>query len=267
MLTEYGMPAALSDGDRATRTGAFDPHWIAGVVTSPIVQSDLRNHLLRALAADDFERLRPGLVRRSVEQGEILEAPGKPVAAVHFPDPGVLSVVARSADGTQAEAGLVGPEGMTGLALLNGVDGSPHSTLVQVSCRTLRIEADALRQALAASPTLHAHLLRYAQVFAVQVAQCALCNARFTIAQRLARWLLMCHDRVDREDLPLTHELLALMLGVRRAGVTTSLHDLERAGGLTTRRGGIRIRDRSALLAVAGASYGVPEAEYARIFG
>lgn len=238
---------------------------IAGVVTSPVVQSDIRNRLLRALSAIEFDRLRPDLVRCSFEQGAVLEAPGRPVEAVHFPEPGMLSVVAHAPDGTQAEVGIVGPEGMTGLSLLNGVDTSPHTTLVQVPCRTLRIEAEAFRRALAGSPALHEHLLRYAQVFAVQLAQGALCNAQFTIEQRLARWLLMCHDRADREDLPLTHELLSLMLGVRRAGVTTGLRVLELAGALKTRRGGIGIRDRDALMGIAGASYGVPEAEYARI--
>ncbi|MDB5647060.1 MAG: hypothetical protein JWQ05_2729 [Methylobacterium sp.] len=238
---------------------------MAGVVTSFVVQSDIRNRLLRALSAQDFDRLRPYLVRCSFEQGAILEAPGEPVAAVHFPEPGMLSVVAHATDGTQAEVAIVGPEGMTGLSLLNGVDASPHTTLVQVPCRTLCIEAEAFRRTLTVSRPLHEHLLRYAQVFAVQLAQGALCNAQFTIEQRLARWLLMCHDRADREDLPLTHELLSLMLGVRRAGVTTGLRMLELAGALKTRRGGIGIRDRAVLMAIAGACYGVPEAEYARI--
>ena len=238
---------------------------IAGVVTSPVVQSDIRNRLLRALSAVEFDRLRPDLVRCSFEQGAVLEAPGRPVEAVHFPEPGMLSVVAHAPDGTQAEVGIVGPEGMTGLSLLNGVDTSPHTTLVQVPCRTLRIEAEVFRRVLAGSQALNEHLLRYAQVFAVQLAQGALCNAQFTIEQRLARWLLMCHDRADREDLPLTHELLSLMLGVRRAGVPTGLRVLELAGALKTRRGGIGIRDREALMGIAGASYGVPEAEYARI--
>jgi len=240
---------------------------IAGVVTSIIVQSEVRNRLLRALPPSEFERLRSALVRCSFEQGALLEAPGEPIAAVHFPEPGMISVIAHASDGVQSEAGIVGPEGMIGIALLNGVDSAPHSALVQVPCRTLRIDADAFRTALSESRALHAYFLRYAQFYAVQLAQAGLCNAHFTIEQRLARWLLMCHDRADREDLPLTHETLSLMLGVRRAGVTTGLRVLELAGALKMRRGGIGIRDRVALLAVAGASYGVPEAEYARIIG
>jgi CRP-like cAMP-binding protein len=231
------------------------------------IQTDIRNHLLRTLRAADFDRLRAHLVRCSFEQGAVLESPGESVAAVHFPEPGMLSLVAHAVDGTSAEAGIIGPEGMTGLVLLNGVDASPHTILVQVPCRTLLIEAGPFRQALDASCTLREHLLRYAQVFSVQLAQGALCNAQFTIEQRLARWLLMCHDRADREDLPLTHELLSQLLGVRRAGVTTGLRVLELSGALKTRRGGISIRDRAVLRTIAGASYGVPEAEYARILG
>ena len=235
-------------------------------MTSPI-QNEPRNRLLRSLPAFEFERLRPHLVRLSFEQGVVLEAPGEPIAAVHFPEPGMISVIARTAGGTQAEAGIIGPEGMTGLALLHGLDRTPHATVVQIGCRTFGIEADLFRRLIWESRPLHDYLLRYAQVFAVQLAQASLCNGRFTIDQRLARWLLMCHDRADREDLPLTHELLAVMLGVRRAGVTTALKSMEEFGAVKTRRGGISIRDRAALLDAAGEAYGVPEEEYERVLG
>jgi CRP-like cAMP-binding protein len=236
-------------------------------VTAFILQSSVRNRLLRLLSADDFERILPNLVRCSYEQGEVLEKPGEPITTVCLPESGMFSVVDRTVVGTQAEAGIIGPEGMTGLALLHGVDRSPNLTVVQIPCRALCIEADAFRRAIAGSRSLHDHLLRYAQVFTIQVAQGSLCNSRFTIEERLSRWLLMCHDRADREDLPLTHELLSVMLGVRRAGVTTALRVLENAGALKTRRGGIGIRDRSILLEIAGEAYGVPEAEYERVLG
>ena len=219
------------------------------------------------LPPEEFSRLRPELERCSFEQGLVLEAAGAAIPKVCFPEPGLISVMARTPIGVQAEVGIIGPEGMTGLPLLHGLAAWPHATVVQIPCRALCIEAAAFRAVLAECRPLHDRLLRYAQVFAIQVAQGSLCNGRFTIEQRLARWLLMCHDRADREDLPLTHETLSLMLGVRRAGVTTGLRVLELAGALKMRRGGIGIRDRAALLAVAGASYGVPEAEYGRILG
>ena len=217
------------------------------------------------LSPDEFVRLQPHLERRSFEGGIVLEAPEAAISQVCFPEPGMISVMARTPIGVQAEVGAIGPEGMTGVPLLHGLDSWPHETVVQIPCRALCIEAAAFRAVLAECRPLHDRLLRYAQVFAVQLAQGSLCNSRFTIEQRLARWLLMCHDRTDREDLPLTHELLSLMLGVRRAGVTTALRNLNDAGAVKTRRGGIGIRDRSRMRAIAGDAYGVPEAEYERV--
>lgn len=217
------------------------------------------------LPPDEFARLSPELERCSFEQGLILEAPEVPITKVCFPEPGMISVMARTPIGVQAEVGIIGPEGMTGLPLLHGLDRWPHATVVQIPCRALCIEVVAFRSVLAECRPLHDRLLRYAQVFAVQLAQGSLCNGRFTIEQRLARWLLMCHDRTDREDLPLTHELLSLMLGVRRAGITTALRTLNDAGAVKSRRGGIGIRDRARMVAIAGDAYGVPEAEYARV--
>ena len=238
---------------------------IGRVVASFIVQHGIRNRILGLLPPDEFARLQPGLERCSFEQGVILESPETAITKVCFPEPGMISVMARTADGMQAEAGIIGPEGMTGIPLLHGIDSWPHVTIVQIPCRALCIGADAFRAVLGESRPLHDRLLRYAQVFAVQLAQGSLCNGRFTIEQRLARWLLMCHDRTDREDLPLTHELLSMMLGVRRAGITTALRSLEDAGAVKTRRGGIGIRDRDRMRDIAGDAYGVPEAEYARV--
>jgi CRP-like cAMP-binding protein len=118
-----------------------------------------------------------------------------------------------------------------------------------------------------ASPSLRRLLVHYAHTVWVQTAHTALSNGRFTTNERLARWILMSHDRLDGDDVPLTHEFLALMLGVRRAGVTTSLHILEGEHMIRATRGNITVRDRAKLLAMAGDSYGVPEAEYHRIIG
>jgi CRP-like cAMP-binding protein len=120
---------------------------------------------------------------------------------------------------------------------------------------------------MAASAPLHQHLLRFAQAFMIQLGQTALANGIYQIEQRLARWLLMCHDRVDGDDLFTTHEFLSLMLGVRRAGVTLALQALEDRGLISTKRGQVTVLDRAKLEGVAGDSYGVPEAEYARLIG
>ena len=131
----------------------------------------------------------------------------------------------------------------------------------------MRIRADDLCRAVAARASLHKHLLRFVQAFTIQTAQTALSNGCHVIEQRLARWLLMCHDRVDGDELATTHEFLSLMLGVRRAGVTLALQALEDRGLISTKRGQITVLNRAKLEAVAGDSYGVPEAEYARLIG
>ena len=235
-----------------------------GPLSFPPAATELRNALLAGLPADAFARVASQLERRSLELGEVLQTPGAPIAHVYFPEPGVVSVVAHSAS-QQLEAGVVGPEGMTGICVLLGVDRSPDEVVVQVPCRALRLPIGALREVLRSDRALHDHLLRFAYVFGVQVGQTALANGRATIDERLARWLLMCHDRCDREDLPLTHDFLSLMLGVRRAGVSAALSSLTAAGAIGAGRGSIRIRDRAILLEAAGDIYGVPEAEYARV--
>lgn len=236
-------------------------------MSATIAQSQIRNRLLATLAPDDFAVLQPHLERRSLDQGFVLEVPGEAIGEVCFPEPGVISVVARTEGGMRLEAGIIGPEGMTGLALLNGADRSPSETFVQISCRGLCIDSATLRRSLRTNRAIHDHLLLYAQAFAIQTMQTVLANGRLTIGERLARWLLMCHDRADREDLRITHEFLSLMLGVRRAGVTIALHVLEGGGGIMMRRSVVNVRDRAVLLEAAGDAYGVPEAEYDRLMG
>jgi CRP-like cAMP-binding protein len=224
-----------------------------------------RNRLLSIMEPGDFERLRPHLERVTLNTKDVLEEANEPVRHVYFLEPCVASVVAITAEGEQMEVGLFGPEGMSGIVVIHGADRSPMQTFIQVAGPALRMPADELRSALDESPTLRSLLMRYAQAYAVQVAFTALANGRYTIEERLARWLLMCHDRVDGNTIALTHEFLALMLGVRRAGVTTALQILEGAHIIKASRGRIEIVDRAELLESAGDSYGLPEAEYERL--
>lgn len=234
---------------------------------SEIAQASVRNRLLSALQPEQFARLQPLLVRVSLRLREELEEPRKPIEHVYFPEPGVVSVVAVSQGGERLEVGVIGPEGMTGLPIVNGTDRSPHSVFIQMPCRALRIRSDDLRRVIDENRMLHERFLRYAQAFSVQVMQTALVNGRYPLNERLARWLLMTNDRAEREDLTLTHEFLALMLGVRRAGITTALHIFESAGILRAERGLIQLLDRKRLEEAAGDAYGVPEAEYERLMG
>jgi len=182
-------------------------------------------------------------------------------------DAGIASVVATQADERRVEVGLIGREGMSGMAVVLGGDQSPNSTYMQVAGEGQRIPAKELRKAMAASESLRSLLLKFVQTFMVQTAQTAIANAIAHIDQRLARWILMAHDRTASDTIPLTHEFLALMLGVRRPGVTEALQNLKRRKLIDTGRNRILVRNRKGLERVARGSYGVPEKEYRRLLG
>jgi len=199
--------------------------------------------------------------------GTRLAEPNTPIQHVYFLDEGIASVVASTPQGRRIEVGIIGREGLTAPCVVLGVGRSPHECFVQTPGAGLQILADDLSRALAASASLHQHLLRFVQAFMVQMGQTALANGGSTIEQRLARWLLMCHDRVDGDGLATTHEFLSLMLSVRRPGVTVALQALEERGLISTQRGQIAVLDRAGLEAVAGDGYGLCEAEYERLIG
>jgi CRP-like cAMP-binding protein len=227
----------------------------------------LHNRLLLALSVEDFTFLEPHLERVPLPVRTRLIEPNTPIEHVYFLDEGIASVVAATPQGRRIEVGIIGREGLTGMPILLGADRTPHECFVQTPGSALRIRADDLRRAMASNPWLYQHLLRFAQAFMIQMGQTALSNGSHVIEQRLARWLLMCHDRVDGDELSTTQEFLSLMLGVRRAGVTQTLQALEDRGLISTKRGQITVLDRAKLEAVAGDSYGVAEAEYARLIG
>ena len=197
---------------------------------------------------------------------QTLVEPGQPIEAIYFLEGGICSIVAKQERGEEAEAGLFGREGMSGTPILLGSESSPHRSIMQVNGNTaLRLHADRLREACERSRSLRDLLLRFAQTLNVQAAETAVVNAHYTLSERLARWLLMCHDRTSGDDIGLTHEFMAVMLGVRRSGVTVTLHTLEGTGAIKTRRSTVMITDRARLEDIAGPSYGAAEAEYARL--
>jgi CRP-like cAMP-binding protein len=226
-----------------------------------------RNCLLATLSSEDFSLLEPQLEPVPLPLRTRLIEPNTPIEHVYFLDEGIASVVAATPQGRRIEVGIIGREGMSGIPILLGTDRTPHECFIQTSGEGLRIRADDLRREIASSVSLHQHLLRFAQAFTIQTAQTALSNGSHTIEERLARWLLMCHDRLDGDELSTTHEFLSLMLGVRRAGVTVALQALEDRGLISTKRSQITVQDRAKLGKAAGDSYGVPEAEYARLIG
>ncbi len=191
----------------------------------------------------------------------------QPIEHVYFIEEGLASVVAISPDNERLEVGHIGREGMTGEPVILSVNQTPLQTFIQVAGSGLRMRAQDLPAAMEASPSLKALLLRWVQALMIQTAQSTLANGRYTIQERLARWLLMCHDRLDGDDLPLTHEFLSLMLGVRRSGVTEALHVLEGVQIVKTGRGRIHLLDRERLEDIAGGCYGLSEVEYTKLIG
>jgi CRP-like cAMP-binding protein len=204
------------------------------------------NGILSQLSRQDLQLLQPHLSAIELPVRKQLATRGKRIDDVYFVETGIASVVGASA-GKQIEIGIIGPEGMTGLGVVMGNDRAPHDTFMQVGGKGLRISATKLREADEQSRALHRTILSYAHTFLVQTAQTALGNGLNKIEERLARWLLMAADRLGSDELPLTHEFLAIMLGTQRPGVTIALHELERGGLILTQRGRITITDRKAL--------------------
>ena len=225
------------------------------------------NRLLASLSTDDFGLLEPQLESVTLGLRKYLERPNRRIDAAYFPEAGFASVVAVQSNGKQVEVGLIGSEGMTGLPIVLGNHRSPHATYVQAPGKGKCIPAAGLRQAMQASLSLRDSLLKFVQAFGVQTTHTAVCNAQSRLDVRLARWLLMAHDRIGENTLPLTHEFLSFMLGVRRAGVTEAVHALRKQGLISYERGRIAVKDRKGLEHKAGEAYGVPEAEYRRLIG
>jgi CRP-like cAMP-binding protein len=227
---------------------------------------DTSNRLLNFLSPDDRQLMFRFFERIGMEHRQTLEKPNEPIEHIYFPEEGIASVVGDSKTFGQIEIGIIGKEGVTGLHVILGNDRSPHETFVQVPGPALRIEAQNLKALMEKSRTLHQMLLRYVQVFMIQTSQTALSNASALLTHRLARWLLMTEDRLSVKQLPLTHEFLAIMLGVQRSGVTIALGELERRDLIRTKRGQITIVDRPTMEKMTNGSYGVAEAEYKRRF-
>ncbi len=221
-----------------------------------------RNRLLARLKPGDRQLIAPHLTRVSLPQHTPLVAPDTPIERCYFLESGVASVIATTADGKQAEIGLIGREGMVDVSAVMGGEITPLEVLVQISGDAFAVPTAEVRTMADESRDFRRLLLGFAHSFLIQVSHTALATVTLTIEDRLARWLLMSGDRSENSSFPMTHEFLSLMLGVRRAGVTDALGSLAAAGYISTTRGQIMIIDRKGLEERAGDSYGVPEANY-----
>ena len=226
-----------------------------------------RNHLLAALPSEDLARLWPRLEPVELPFRHVVQVPEEPITAVHFPEEGWISMMALLSDGGAAEVGLIGREGMLGLPVFFGAETTTLEGMVQGPGKALRLSAAAFREELEAIPSLRPLLLRYAFAHQQQVAQTAACNGRHVLEQRLARWLLMAHDRADGDDFPMTQEFLATMLCVHRPGVTVAARVLQQTGYIRYAPGNITVTDRAGLEEVACECYGAVRRQFRQLLG
>jgi CRP-like cAMP-binding protein len=223
------------------------------------------NQILRRLDARDQNLLRPAFSRVHLSLRQTLEAPNEAIEHIYFIEEGMASVVAMSTGDLQTEVGLIGREGMTGTALVVSDPSTPFECYVQLEGTALRISSEDFLSAFDQSSSLRRVLRLYARASFIQTAYTAFANAQFKVEERLARWLLMVRDRVEMDTFSVTHEFLSVMLGVRRSGVTDTIHILEGKGLIKSRRSEMTLIDKEGLKACAGASYGQAEQEYMRL--
>lgn len=229
----------------------------------------VRNALLRQFPDAERERVLQRSQHVGLPLGAILLEQDAPLRAIHFIESGSVSMIAGLADGGATEVGLVGWEGMIGLQLLLSAPTSPFEAVVQLAGSAWRLPAEECQPAFlnGVTATAMATMLRYVDSFHFQVAQTAVCNSRHLIEQRLARWLLMTHDRSRSDRFSMTHEFASRMLGVRRPGVTAALGALQRTGLVQHRRGTVEVIDRGGLEVVACECYAQVQRRYDWLLG
>jgi len=227
----------------------------------------VRNRLLSRLTLEDFNAIETALEPIELPRAFAFSTPDTAPEHVYFIEAGIGSIVAITPEGQRSEVGIFGPEGMTPASLVLDSVSSPYSIFMQIPGHGLRLRTEMLREAVARSDSMRHLLSRYAYALSVQTSYTGLSNSVHRIDERLARWILMCHDRTSGDRIALTHEFLSVMLAVRRSSVTTALHVLEGKHLVYSERNLITVRDRRALELFAGDAYGVPEREYERLLG
>jgi CRP-like cAMP-binding protein len=228
----------------------------AGERTDP-AGGPIRNVILLSIPDDEFHLIRPHLEPVELPQHRVLHEPGERIEYGYFVNEGMTSLVVLTNDGRSVEVGIVGREGMVGMPLIIGLERGLWRGIMQIPGSGVRVRAEVLLQTLPVAPNLRLELNRYALLHGLQVAQIAACNRLHEIEQRLARWLLMCQDRVDTEKLHLTHEFLAQMLGTGRPSVSLASSMLEQAGLIENLRGTVKIINRKQLESTACECYRV----------
>jgi CRP-like cAMP-binding protein len=260
-------------GNRVTesneRRGSADPFGRADNDNARLGLSEAhraeQNRLLHSLPLEEYDLLLSELKPVRLDLKHVLVEPNVPITDVWFVRSGVASMLATEQDGGAIEVGTIGNEGFVGLPILFMVDSMPYRVLIQIEGDAWRMSAAAFRRLVDERPALRHLCLRFAQYFSDQMAQSVACNRLHTVEERCARWILMTHDRVHGDRFELTQEFLALMLGVRRAGVSVAMGVLQRAGILSYVRGRVVILDRAKLEEAACNCYGITRDAQSRL--
>ena len=227
----------------------------------------IENRLLALLPPDDYERLRPKLRAVSFSLGEVVYEFGGQLEYVFFPTTSIISLLYTMENGSSAEMGLTGNDGVVGIALFMGGGTMPNRAVVQSAGGALRMKAKILKDEFALGGKFQQLLLRYTQALITQISQTAVCNRLHSVEQQLSRWLLLSHDRLNTDELIMTQELIADMLGVRREGVTVAAGRLQDYGAISYVRGRIQILDRQKLEEAVCECYRVVKNEFKRLLG
>ncbi|MGR9108830.1 MAG: Crp/Fnr family transcriptional regulator [Gammaproteobacteria bacterium] len=229
--------------------------------------SKSKNRLLGALPDEVYERLHPHLENVPLSLGQVIYESGEQLEHIYFPTTCIVSLLYLMENGTSAEIGVVGNEGVVGIALFMGGETTPNRAVVQSAGLTLKLRLGVLKEEFRRGGPFQQLLLRYTQALITQMSQTAVCNRLHTVDQQLCRWLLLSHDRLDSDELTMTQELIANMLGVRREGVTVAAGRLQAAGLIQYHRGHITVLDRPGLEARACECYQVVRDEFERLLG
>ena len=224
-----------------------------------------QNRVLAAMSSDALDAMRPHLEPFTLELREVVYEPGQVISHAYFPVEGAISILALSGPSETVEVGTVGFEGFAGLPLLFGIDREPFQAITQSPATGWRMSAADFR-AVVEQQEVREVLLRYAQAYRIQAGQASACNRSHSLEERCARWLLQMHDRARHKDFILTHDFLAGMLGVRRAGVTVAAGRLQQAGLIRYKRGLVSVLDRAGLEAAACECYRIVRASDEAVF-
>ena len=230
-------------------------------------QEALQNHLLGGVNADELARLLPNLQLVSLPLGKVIYESGEKMDYIYFPTTAIISLLYIMENGSSAEIGVVGNDGMVGIAIFMGGDTTPNRAVVQSAGKTFKMKAELMKDEFTLGGRFHYLCLRYTQALITQISQTAVCNRLHSVDQQLCRWLLLSHDRLPSDRLIMTQDLISNMLGVRREGITHAAKRLQTAGYISYVRGDMTILSRKGLERGACECYQVVRAEYDRLLG